>query len=154
MCGLLEEHNRIRAEAPGAAPAIPPLVWDCSLAATAQAWADTCPTGHSGTSGLGENIYWSGSTKVSTPAQVVGAWASELSLYEYASNYCDGAPYTKDNFAPCGHYTQIVWRTTTRVGCGYANNCTSGGRTQPWVCNYAPPGNVYNSRTGAMNLPY
>jgi|GEM_PF-263248 len=153
MCGMLDEHNKVRAAAPGADPAIPPLVWDCSLAATAQAWADTCPSGHSGTSGMGENIYWSGSTRLSTPAQVVGAWASELSAYEYSINYCDGAPYTVDNFAGCGHYTQIVWRTTTRVGCGYANNCSSG-RTQPWVCNYAPAGNIYNSRTGALNLPY
>jgi hypothetical protein len=38
----------------------------------------------------------------------------------------------------CGHYTQIIWRNTTEVGCGMAT-CSNG--SEIWVCNYNPPGN-------------
>jgi hypothetical protein len=37
-----------------------------------------------------------------------------------------------------GHFTQVVWRATTHVGCGTAS-CTG---LVLWVCNYDPPGNV------------
>jgi hypothetical protein len=48
---------------------------------------------------------------------------------------------------PCGHYTQLVWRGTTRVGCGKATctvNSPFGAGFPTWeyyVCDYEPPGN-------------
>jgi pathogenesis-related protein 1 len=153
MCGMLDAHNQVRAAAPGANPPIPALVWDCSIAATAQAYADTCPTGHSNNSAYGENMYWSGGSKLQSPSAVVGEWAKEgPPNYVYATNFCNGAVHSISNFN-CGHYTQLVWRNTTRVGCGYKTGC-SGTYSQPWVCNYAPPGNFYDQKTGVMNPPY
>ncbi|MDO9190699.1 MAG: CAP domain-containing protein [Sulfurimicrobium sp.] len=38
----------------------------------------------------------------------------------------------------CGHYTQLVWKKTTAVGCGMA---VCGSRDQIWVCQYSPAGN-------------
>jgi hypothetical protein len=35
------------------------------------------------------------------------------------------------------HYTQIVWPTTTEVGCALASSAT----TDYFVCRYAPTGN-------------
>jgi hypothetical protein len=51
----------------------------------------------------------------------------------------------------CGHYTQIVWKTTTRLGCGVAlcdQNSPFMGfpKWEFWVCNYAPPGNYNGQR--------
>lgn len=157
MCGMLAALNAVRAAAPNANPPIPPLVWDCTLAATAQTWADTCPTGHDTTvldaKGWGENIFWTSSSKVASPADAVNAWASEgPPNYDYSTNYCYGALYTTSNFQ-CGHYTQMVWRATTNVGCGYKTGCT-GSYAQPWVCDFSPAGNVYNAKTSTFNLPY
>lgn len=40
----------------------PALVWDEKLAASAQAWADTCSFGSSSTPGVGENLGFGYST--------------------------------------------------------------------------------------------
>jgi hypothetical protein len=42
------------------------------------------------------------------------------------------------NWEDVGHYTQIVWPTTTRVGCAIA----STSRTDYLVCRYSPAGNI------------
>ncbi|CAL0330374.1 unnamed protein product [Lupinus luteus] len=56
----------------------------------------------------GENIFWGGGTGWK-PAQAVKAWVEEVQWYNYSENSCaDGQM--------CGHYTQIVWNTTTKVG--------------------------------------
>ena len=74
-----------------------------------------------------------------TPEEVVGAWASEDAFYDYDANACAADQQ-------CGHYTQIVWRETERVGCG-ASTCTIDGFDGLfWVCNYDPPGNFVGER--------
>jgi len=84
----------------------------------------------------GENIYASAGSNT-TPADVVDSWVSEAKDYDYAANSCAGT---------CGHYTQVVWRKSTKLGCAVANcskNSPFSGFTQWqfWVCNYDPPGN-------------
>ena len=59
---------------------------------------------------------------------IVDRWASELANYDYDTNTCTGV---------CGHYTQIVWATSLRLGCGSAN-CSNNYVV---YCNYGPPGN-------------
>ena len=39
--------------------------------------------------------------------------------------------------------SQVVWKATTEVGCGFAN-CAGGALV---VCEYAPPGNVLGEFT-------
>jgi hypothetical protein len=134
MQGMLEAHNAARAAVnPPASPPIPDLVWSNEVAQTAEAWAYNCKFMHSGNN-YGENIYaTSGSSK---PADVVSSWVSEDKDYDYASNTCTNV---------CGHYTQVVWRNSARLGCGMANCTTNSpfgsGAWQFWVCNYDPPGN-------------
>ena len=36
-----------------------------------------------------------------------------------------------------GHFTQVVWKSTTKVGCGFST-C---GDNDLLVCNYSPAGN-------------
>jgi hypothetical protein len=70
-------------------------------------------------------------------------WAAEAPDYDYATNTCKAGQV-------CGHYTQIVWRSTTAVGCAF-RTCTTGspfgsGSWDFWVCDYAPPGNYVGQR--------
>lgn len=61
--GALDVHNCARKTVdPAASPAIPSLVWDATIASTAQAWADGCVYTHGEHAGLGQNIYASAST--------------------------------------------------------------------------------------------
>ncbi len=142
---VLAAHNRWRK-----AVAAPPLKWSEHLAQTAQQWADYlsssggCLIQHSH-SGYGENIFqaaaicWSdGRSEIQrkTIAEIVDGWASEINDYDYATNSC-----VEDCL--CGHYTQIIWKQTTEVGCAISV-CPS--KKQIWVCHYSPPGNVEGQR--------
>ena len=123
---MLQAHNAVRSRL-----RLPPLAWSDQLAVAARQWAKTLLTHneflHRPRSAYGENLFEVDGAYAS-PAQVVSQWASEARNYDYASNRCNGV---------CGHYTQIVWRDTTEVGCGLARSA----RREVWVCEYNPPGN-------------
>ncbi|KAI8565802.1 hypothetical protein RHMOL_Rhmol03G0289800 [Rhododendron molle] len=116
-----------------------PLVWDGRLAHYAQWYANQrrgdCLLKHSG-GPYGENIFWGGGNGW-TPVQAANAWVSERPWYNYGSNSCAGGQQ-------CGHYTQIVWRTTTRIGC--ARVVCFDGKGVFMTCNYGPPGNYIGQR--------
>jgi pathogenesis-related protein 1 len=146
---FLAPHNAARAGtlagvtvSPAPSPALPALAWSQAAADIAQAWADGCTWAHNPNRGAdgtarGENI--AASTSALTADAVVKLWGGEWSDYDYASNSCAPLP------AQCGHYTQLVWRDTLRVGCA-SRACTvnSPFGSGPWnfyVCDYEPPGN-------------
>ncbi|KAL9242257.1 hypothetical protein vseg_016276 [Gypsophila vaccaria] len=122
-----------------AAIGLPHLKWDSKLAAYAQWWANQrrgdCALKHSN-GPYGENIFW-GSSVGYTPSFAVQNWVIEKKWYDYYSNSCR---YEED----CGHYTQIVWRNTRRVGCAKA--ICFGGLGVFITCNYDPPGNYFGER--------
>jgi hypothetical protein len=128
-----------------AAIPVPPLAWDPNLAASAAAYAAECMFEHSGTKGVGENLAAyapPGGQKADAP---VDDWVGEGADYDYASNSC--APGKA-----CGHYTQLVWKSSQRVGCAVqtcSQNSPFGAKFpnwDVWVCQYAPPGNVVGQR--------
>ncbi|GMN47148.1 hypothetical protein TIFTF001_016339 [Ficus carica] len=130
---FLAPHNRARAQV-----GVGPMTWDESVAAYARDYANKrkgdCKLIHSG-GRYGENIAW-GSGDLSA-ASAVGMWVAEKSLYDYNSNKCIGDPWG------CLHYTQVVWRKSTRLGCAKVR-CVSGGTFI--ICNYNPPGNYNGQR--------
>ncbi|MFO0569207.1 MAG: CAP domain-containing protein [Polyangiaceae bacterium] len=139
MNGMTAAHNAARAGVnPPASSPIPPLAWSGSLAAVAQAYANKCVFQHS-KGQYGENLY--ASTNSSSPQAVVQSWMSEESSYDYASNSCSDV---------CGHYTQVVWAKSTKLGCGVKtcdqNSPFGSGSWQLWVCNYDPPGNYVGEK--------
>lgn len=118
---------------------LPPLVWDVKIARYAGWYANRrradCALQHSN-GPYGENIFW-GSGNGWTAAQAAAGWVSERRGYNYWSNSC---AYGQE----CGHYTQIVWRGTSRIGC--ARVVCYGGRGVFMICNYDPPGNYIGER--------
>ena len=138
LCGMTAQHNQARVNVnPVPAMPLPSMSWDTTVAAAAQAWADQCNFSHY-TAGYGQNLYASAGGGPPSPTSVVMNWVSEVSAYNYSTNACSGT---------CGHYTQVVWRNSTLVGCGIKScsmNTPFGAQFPNWyivVCNYSPAGN-------------
>ncbi len=130
---MLAAHNAVREQV-----GEPPLVWSPALARYAQQWANHLVSEralqHRANPRYGENLYMvEGDKAVAAPEEVVRVWAGEARHYSPRTNSCSGV---------CGHYTQIVWRSTREVGCAAAR---SNGY-EVWVCNYNPPGNIIGQR--------
>lgn len=149
----LAPHDQVRAGtfpgvtvSPAPSPALPTLAWSAAAAGVAQAWASGCTWGHNPVRdpdgvARGENI--AASTGALGATAAVAMWAAEWSDYAYPANTCAAGKV-------CGHYTQLVWRATLRVGCATAT-CTTGSPfgSGSWtyvVCDYEPPGNVARQR--------
>lgn len=139
---MVAAHNVLRSQVGVAA-----LTYSDSLAASAQVWADklkasnNCNMQHS-SGAVGENLYWAsawsnGPAQNVKSTQVVTAWGNEKADYTYASNRCTAGKM-------CGHYTQVVWKDTTSVGCGMA--VCDNPKNQVWVCQYSPAGNYVGQR--------
>lgn len=132
---ILAAHNRERAGLD-----LPPLQWDARLEADAAVWArELAGLGrlqHADAAqnpDEGENL-WMGTRGAYRPAEMVGGWLGERALFN--GGRVPDASRT-GRFEDVGHYTQIVWRQTTHVGCAIA----SGARWDVLVCRYSPPGN-------------
>ncbi len=132
---LLTIHNQARAHV-----GVAPLVWSDGLATYAQKWADHLASTsrrmehrpHSGTwkQEHGENLFM-GTAGYYGVADAAAAWERERPAY-------DGRIIDGSNLYACGHYTQLVWRNSKRIGCAKVE-CAGNVII---VCNYDPPGNV------------
>uniref|UniRef100_A0A915LCM0 SCP domain-containing protein n=1 Tax=Romanomermis culicivorax TaxID=13658 RepID=A0A915LCM0_ROMCU len=155
---IVKSHNQHRAKvAAGRVPGQPagvlePLVWDDEVAQHAYNYMSndvdghgSCPTWHNPdkclyhentVDSLGENLAW-GSDDLE---EAIDLWVKEHKNYTY-SRAPNGA---KHSGAMIGHYTQVVWARTKRVGCAIANKCYKNGHTYEMMllCNYLPAGNM------------
>ncbi|XP_073983222.1 salivary antigen-5-like [Rhodnius prolixus] len=161
---LLDLHNNYRdliasgslAEQPAAQNMLQ-LNWDDHAAQLAHRWASGCQFAHNTPenkdgSPMGQNLY----IKMSTRAQnvnktfsawvksMVKGWFDEVQLYAYGDSFS----------AQTGHYTQMVWAKTARLGCGYSYYLQDFWYVGYLVCNYSPAGNYVGQkpyRKGKIN---
>lgn len=128
----LSAHNDLRARHGAKA-----IVYSDKLAQIAQGWANRCEFKHSGGSlgPYGENLAVNSGTD-STVAQGIALWSAE------AGDYDPQNPVAS-------HFTQMVWKGTTEVGCAIAacHIVTPGynfaGLSHFLVCEYSLAGNIY-----------
>ena len=124
---VLTTHNKLRA-----IHQAPPLKWDDSLRIYAEHHARTCHFAHSATP-YGENL----AAGYPSVAAAINAWYIENAQYSYKHS-----EYTHDT----GHFTQLVWASSKKVGCGYVTcNGENGTPGKYLVCEYSPAGNVTNN---------
>jgi len=146
--------------------------WSDTLATNAGKWAQNCNWEHSSAASRtygadefgnplswGENMAKSGTTDLAakfpvfTLASQVDGWKSEekdwdctkTEYYDFntqaSEDGCNKTPGTM-----CGHFTQVVWATTTEIGCALVDcpkdTAWIGYRSQFLVCQYNPGGNT------------
>jgi uncharacterized protein YkwD len=148
----LSQHNAYRS-----AHRTPALQSSQSLNDSAQKYANQLVVKgvfeHSNIPGLGENLFVLHTTAPGVnignlATHAVKSWYDEVSLYNY----------NKPDFShQTGHFTQIVWKDSTNIGCGIAQGATNikGTRFNSFyvVCHYNPPGNVMQQFASNVTKP-
>ncbi|EEY21512.1 PRY1 [Verticillium alfalfae VaMs.102] len=112
------------------------LVWNNTLAEYAEEYLDSdgddddeCPDFEHSDTPYGENL----AIGHANASAAVEAWGDERDEYDF-----DDQGFDQET----GHFTQLVWKSTTDVGC--ARKLCRGGDWNGWylVCEYWPRGNV------------
>jgi len=146
---------------------LPPLVWDKALAEKAKRWGEylkqneQCQIRHPTNTleerntyvpnGTGQNLYV-GHGFPTNPADAFSAvrnWYDECKDYVPPSEGQDIPNNFADPNKPVGHFTQLLWKNTNRMGCAYIdcpkdikhNNTIVNTKGAIIACNY-DKGNV------------
>jgi len=171
---ILETHNRYRARiargeetrgSPGPQPSgsnIREMVWDTELARVAQAHADQCVFSHDCADcrrvdrfGVGQNlyVYKQSIRRAETDwERAVQDWYEEVTLF----NNSKVEPFVFGS--DIGHYSQLVWADTDKVGCGATSYREGKWFSTLYTCNYGPNGNyvrgqMYRQGPGCSACP-
>ncbi|XP_062587435.1 cysteine-rich venom protein latisemin-like [Saccostrea cucullata] len=139
---IVDKHNEFRSLVQPSAVIMARMSWDDEIALVAQSYADACKglvhdggrqRSIPGRFSVGQNLAsasydlgWAG---------VVTLWHDEVKDFTLGGN---------NDLFKVGHYTQVVWKDSIKIGCGFAV-C---GSTRSYVCNYGPGGN------SDINNPY
>ncbi len=159
----LERHNEIRE----VVFYNKPLSWSDDLERDAQSYANTLAQSgkfehdlKNKSNEYGENLYatvnYNG--EIPTFEEAVDNWSVEEQFYSYSDNSCSvDAENTIQvgitKYDTCGHYTQIIWKSTSLVGCAKAQYKTGDLKDgYVIVCKYSSPGNIVFN--GAPLKPY
>lgn len=142
---LLAAHNAERVRL-----GIPPLKWSEKLARQSREWAlqltlidglehsDTADYTDPTDGEEGENL-WRGTKGYYTPEQMVNLWVDERKIFV-------NGPFPRNSttgqWRDVGHYTQLIWRSTTEVGCAIA----ASAEDEVLVCRYLEGGNVIGEK--------
>ncbi|XP_063783505.1 GLIPR1-like protein 1 isoform X2 [Pseudophryne corroboree] len=147
----LEAHNLIRSKVTPTASNMKYMTWDSDLAKIAKSWTSKCIFDHNTNllmkglhpvfSPVGENLLMGPGTEM---MGITKKWADEVAYYNFDTNGCLTGKM-------CGHYTQVVWANSYKVGCA-ATKCP-GSYGFIVACNYGPAGNFRGSKPYHSGVP-
>jgi len=145
------------------------LVWDKTLAQKAQKYARFLADKNTGVSSIrdlyfehdpdnkvyrnGENLYffdtWKQSTDVEACILADKGWYKEINNWDFHNS-----SKRKGTSKATGHFTQMIWKRTTKVGYGIARAPSKGSNKMTFVvAKYQEPGNMRNwYKTNVMPL--
>lgn len=137
---IVDLHNELRSEVQPSAAFMQKVVWDEAIRLVAEGYAAKCIWDHNPELEdlkMGENLFVGTGTFNATKA--VMDWFKEHLDYDYEKNDCD-----EDKM--CGHYTQLVWADTKKIGCA-THFCDTlenldFKKATLLVCDYHPHGNI------------
>jgi len=149
---VLDYHNRLRSRVARGLTSQPPagnmrqLQWDQELARVAQRLADQCKFAHDcpdcrrvARFKVGQNLYQSFTTRTGRGVNwraAVDSWFNEIDQFPTSSVH-------RYRFSPeTGHYSQLVWAETDRIGCGVTQFKKGRFNARLYVCNYGTTGNI------------
>nr|BBB89277.1 cysteine-rich secretory protein 2 [Cynops pyrrhogaster] len=134
---ICDKHNELRRSVVPPASDMQKVEWSTEAAATAKKVAAKCIFEHSSetertisTSTCGENLAKASGMSLSWD-DCIQEWFNENKDFKY------GTGAIREG-AMIGHFTQVVWGKTVRVGCAF-QRCPDFGL---YVCHYAPQGNI------------
>lgn len=168
---FVDLHNTLRGQVQPSAADMEYMEWSDDLGNLAQMWSDKCEWMHGFTNfgawyqsaefrskTVGQNLAreWGKwiQNKQGGPEESVRRWFNEKNYYTFGK-FAYPMPSSMCRKEPCGHYTQVVWASSKKVGCAFKWCNKYFGRPHPWVpgetvvtCDYHPGGNVVGQ------LPY
>jgi len=159
----VQRHNLHRAN-----HSAPNVIWDAQLAQAAMKSAKRCTFAHF----MNENgLQYGQNLALGNPADdiagiITDQWYSEINAF--SGNYGEAQPdygTNMENFEQWGHFTQVVWKSTTKIGCAtwrcksVASSATDstpmpaayGGDVT--YCNYQSPGNYGGEYAANIGRP-
>lgn len=133
---ILDAHNKYR-RLHGDTPDLCYGETDSTVTYTSQKWSESQVSNkkmaHSAGGAYGENLYW---TSAGSQTQSV-AYETSVKLWYDEINDWDFSKSTGE-LAKTGHFTQVVWRDSQEVRCGFAQSSAAGTYV---TCQYYKPGN-------------
>nr|XP_033770869.1 peptidase inhibitor R3HDML [Geotrypetes seraphini] len=162
MHAILDYHNQVRSQVFPPAANMEYMIWDERLARSAEAWASQCIWDHGPAHVLryiGQNLaLYSG--RYRSVISLVQSWYNERHYYSFPyPQECYPSCPNKCSGSICGHYTQMVWASSNRIGCA-VNTCRNikiPGTTRQMaillVCNYSIKGNWIGEAPYKLGAP-
>ena len=135
------------------------LVWDAELADVAQSHANQCDFNHDCNScrevddfQVGQNLYQRKTSWLNPEAN----WTKAIQSFYDEISFTPLQVLSRFKGGAYGHFTQLVWADTWKIGCGYTAYHISESIFQIeelYVCNYGPSGNLRGQRMYKKGKP-
>ncbi|XP_005162473.2 peptidase inhibitor 16 [Danio rerio] len=140
ILNIVDLHNELRSQVQPSAAFMQKVVWDEAIRLVAEGYAAKCIWDHNPDLEdltMGENLFVG--TGPFNATKAVMDWFNENLDYNYNTNDC-----AEDKM--CGHYTQLVWANTTKIGCA-SYFCDTleklhFEKATLLICDYYPQGNI------------